>query len=134
MAELTRALAEARGDAKALNARVAVMRGAVGSGAVEVNGPGGGRGGGGVPGGAAAGGQGQGHQALWPAPAGEAAQKAQMKEDLYADLTGLIVMGVKRDGADQVYDCIQTGRNGSEFEACFFFHPFSFCVSLYPNY
>ncbi|KAI0888856.1 chromosome segregation protein Csm1/Pcs1-domain-containing protein [Annulohypoxylon maeteangense] len=39
---------------------------------------------------------------------------AQMKEDLYGDLTGLIVRGVKREenGGD-TYDCIQTGRNGT---------------------
>ncbi|KAI0899621.1 chromosome segregation protein Csm1/Pcs1-domain-containing protein [Annulohypoxylon nitens] len=43
-----------------------------------------------------------------------AAQIAQMKEDLYGDLTGLIVRGVKREenGGD-TYDCIQTGRNGT---------------------
>lgn len=37
-----------------------------------------------------------------------------MKEDLYADLTGLIVRGVKREPDEDVYDCIQTGRNGSK--------------------
>ncbi|ETS83314.1 hypothetical protein PFICI_05190 [Pestalotiopsis fici W106-1] len=42
-----------------------------------------------------------------------AVQSAQMKEDLYADLTGLIVRGIKRDQDDEVYDCIQTGRNGT---------------------
>lgn len=41
-------------------------------------------------------------------------QVAQLKEDLYSDLTGLIVRGVKRAEAGDVYDCIQTGRNGSE--------------------
>ncbi|KAI1409369.1 chromosome segregation protein Csm1/Pcs1-domain-containing protein [Hypoxylon sp. FL1857] len=43
-----------------------------------------------------------------------AAQVAQMKEDLYGDLTGLIIRGVKREqnGGD-TYDCIQTGRNGT---------------------
>ncbi|KAI1207104.1 chromosome segregation protein Csm1/Pcs1-domain-containing protein [Annulohypoxylon truncatum] len=42
------------------------------------------------------------------------AHVAQMKEDLYGDLTGLIVRGVKREqnGGD-TYDCIQTGRNGT---------------------
>ncbi|KAI2469935.1 chromosome segregation protein Csm1/Pcs1-domain-containing protein [Annulohypoxylon bovei var. microspora] len=42
------------------------------------------------------------------------AQVAQMREDLYGDLTGLIVRGVKREsnGGD-TYDCIQTGRNGT---------------------
>ncbi|KAL8285915.1 hypothetical protein RB600_010065 [Gaeumannomyces tritici] len=44
-----------------------------------------------------------------------AAQVAQMKEDLYGDLTGLIVRGVKRTPEEDVFDCIQTGRNGSMF-------------------
>lgn len=45
----------------------------------------------------------------------QAALVAQMKEDLYGDLTGLIVRGVKKEGvAEHVYDCIQTGRNGSK--------------------
>lgn len=48
----------------------------------------------------------------------EAAKKAQFQDqkvELYSDLTNLLVMGVKKseDGND-VYDCIQTGRNGSE--------------------
>ncbi|KAI2636997.1 chromosome segregation protein Csm1/Pcs1-domain-containing protein [Hypomontagnella submonticulosa] len=42
-----------------------------------------------------------------------AAQIAQMKEDLYGDLTGLIVRGVKRERNGETYDCIQTGRNGT---------------------
>lgn len=44
---------------------------------------------------------------------------AQKKEDLYGDLTGLIVRSVKREsGGEDMFDCIQTGRNGSKF---FFF-------------
>ncbi|KAK7998008.1 Ankyrin repeat protein [Apiospora arundinis] len=42
-----------------------------------------------------------------------AAQVAQLKEDLYADMTGLIITGVKREEDGEVYDCIQTGRNGT---------------------
>ncbi|KAK8042673.1 hypothetical protein PG994_013156 [Apiospora phragmitis] len=42
-----------------------------------------------------------------------AAQVAQLKEDLYADMTGLIITGVKREADGEVYDCIQTGRNGT---------------------
>jgi chromosome segregation ATPase len=49
------------------------------------------------------------------AEAAQAAQVAQLKEDLYSDLTGLIIRGVKRMEEGDVYDCIQTGRNGSEF-------------------
>ena len=38
----------------------------------------------------------------------------QLKEDLYSDLTGLIMRGVKKgEEGEDVYDCIQTGRNGS---------------------
>lgn len=48
------------------------------------------------------------------AEAAHAAQVAQMKEDLYSDLTGLILRGVERGSKSDAYDCIQTGRNGSE--------------------
>ncbi|KAJ5108902.1 hypothetical protein N7456_005577 [Penicillium angulare] len=44
----------------------------------------------------------------------EAAQMAQLKEDLYSDLTGLIIRDVKAREADHLYDCIQTGVNGSK--------------------
>lgn len=49
----------------------------------------------------------------------QATQQHQLKEDLYSDLTGLIVRGVKRDqqSGEDVYDCIQTGKNGSKFFA-----------------
>lgn len=43
-----------------------------------------------------------------------AAQVAQLKEDLYSDLTGLILRGVERKDESDIYDCIQTGRNGSK--------------------
>lgn len=49
------------------------------------------------------------------ASAEAAAHLAQMKEDLYGDLTGLIVRGIKQEQGVETYDCIQTGRNGSEF-------------------
>lgn len=39
---------------------------------------------------------------------------AQMKEDLYSDLTGLIIRGVKYEDKEDVFDCLQTGRNGSK--------------------
>ncbi|KAL8739692.1 MAG: hypothetical protein Q9190_007532 [Brigantiaea leucoxantha] len=47
--------------------------------------------------------------------AAQAAQTAQLKEDLYSDLTGLIIRSVEKGaGAEaDVYDCIQTGRNGT---------------------
>ncbi|WEW59341.1 hypothetical protein PRK78_004811 [Emydomyces testavorans] len=40
-------------------------------------------------------------------------QIAQLKEDLYSDLTGLIIRDVKRRDVDYLYDCIQTGFNGT---------------------
>ncbi|POS79742.1 hypothetical protein DHEL01_v201873 [Diaporthe helianthi] len=43
----------------------------------------------------------------------QATQTAKMKENLYSDLTGLVVTGIRRDGPEDVYDCIQTGRNGT---------------------
>ena len=48
------------------------------------------------------------------AEAAQAAQVAQLKEELYSDLTGLIVRSVKRTEEGYTYDCIQTGRNGSK--------------------
>lgn len=45
----------------------------------------------------------------------ESQRAAQLKEELYADLTGLIIRNVKKREADYLYDCIQTGRNGSKF-------------------
>ena len=49
-----------------------------------------------------------------PLPVSEAVQIAQMKEELYSDLTGLIIRSVKRSEDGDTYDCIQTGRNGSK--------------------
>ena len=49
------------------------------------------------------------------AEAAHAAQVAQLKEDLYSDLTGLILRGVDMGSEADVYDCIQTGRNGSKY-------------------
>ena len=49
------------------------------------------------------------------------AQKRLLKEELYRDLTGLLVMDVKRretdDGEEDVFDCIQTGRNGCKLRS-----------------
>ncbi|PKY04511.1 hypothetical protein P168DRAFT_327450 [Aspergillus campestris IBT 28561] len=47
------------------------------------------------------------------AEAAQAATVAQLKEDLYSDLTGLIIRDVKQREADCLYDCIQTGVNGT---------------------
>jgi cell division protein FtsB len=40
---------------------------------------------------------------------------ANLKLDLYCDMTGLIIHSVKRVEPETIYDCSQTGRNGSEF-------------------
>ncbi|KAF2019177.1 hypothetical protein BU24DRAFT_439449 [Aaosphaeria arxii CBS 175.79] len=49
--------------------------------------------------------------------AAEAAKEAQLKQnkiDLYSDLTNLVVVGTKKgDDGEDVYDCLQTGRNGT---------------------
>ncbi|KAL6717057.1 hypothetical protein ACLMJK_004971 [Lecanora helva] len=45
--------------------------------------------------------------------AAHAAQIAQLKEDLYCDLTGLILRGIERGEGFDTYDCLQTGPNGT---------------------
>jgi hypothetical protein len=49
--------------------------------------------------------------------AAEAAKEAQLRQskiDLYSDLTNLVIVGLKKgEDGDDVYDCLQTGRNGS---------------------
>lgn len=37
-----------------------------------------------------------------------------LKEEMYSDLTGLMIHTVKKDENEDIYDCIQTGRNGSK--------------------
>jgi hypothetical protein len=50
------------------------------------------------------------------AEAAHAAQRAaQAREDLYGDLTGLILRGLTQEEMGDVFDCVQTGRNGSKF-------------------
>jgi regulator of replication initiation timing len=49
------------------------------------------------------------------AEAQKEATLAKQKVDLYSDLTNLVVLGVKRsEDEEDVYDCLQTGRNGSK--------------------
>lgn len=45
---------------------------------------------------------------------GEAQKEAKMKENLYADLTGLLISSVKCSEGEDIFNCIQTGRNGCE--------------------
>jgi hypothetical protein len=54
-----------------------------------------------------------------PANGLDDAQIMKLKEDLYCDLTGLMIHGVKRVDGEDVFDCIQTGKNGSEYLASF---------------
>lgn len=51
------------------------------------------------------------------AEAAQLAQAAQLKEDIYSDLTGLVIQGVKRDVEDDIFNCLQTSRNGSKFSS-----------------
>lgn len=62
------------------------------------------------------------------AEAAQAAQIAQLKEDMYSDLTGLIMRGVERGAESDVYDCIQTGRNGSKSFSSPFRHHLPFLL------
>ncbi|KAL4965322.1 putative chromosome segregation protein (Pcs1) [Aspergillus stella-maris] len=66
-----------------------------------------------VPGSAIKGGGANRANAAANAEAAQAAQFAQLKEDLYSDLTGLIIRDVKKREKDSLYDCIQTGVNGT---------------------
>lgn len=56
-----------------------------------------------------------GNNRLMANAAEAAAQLSQKKENLYGDLTGLLVCGVKHEKDEEVFDCVQAGRNGSEF-------------------
>jgi len=50
------------------------------------------------------------------AEATKEAQFQKQKTELYSDLTNLIVLGVKKnEDEEEVYDCLQAGRNGSEY-------------------
>ncbi|KAF7718091.1 Uncharacterized protein PECH_002428 [Penicillium ucsense] len=66
-----------------------------------------------VPGSAIKGGIANRATAAATAEAAQVAQLAQLKEDLYTDFTGLIIRDVKNREADHLYDCIQTGVNGT---------------------
>ncbi|CAI7619901.1 unnamed protein product [Penicillium pancosmium] len=66
-----------------------------------------------VPGSAMKGGAANRAAAAANAEAVQSAQLAQLREDLYSDLTGLIIRDVKSRDEDHLYDCIQTGVNGT---------------------
>jgi hypothetical protein len=49
------------------------------------------------------------------AEANKEAQLQKQKIELYSDLTNLIVLGYKKnEDAEEIYDCLQAGRNGSK--------------------
>ena len=95
---LTTSLSESKTEIKALTMKLSAARSAEAAAVSK------------VPGSAIKGGA-----AIKAANNQQVAVSAQMKEDLYGDLTGLIVRGIKREGGEDIYDCIQTGRNGSKY-------------------
>ena len=103
IAQLTSSLSDAHIENKSLSAKLAANRNLATS-VESANGRG--------PGSAAK--ANGGIRLMGSAEVAQAAQTAQLKEDLYSDLTGLIIRDVKREAEDDVYDCIQTGRNGSK--------------------
>ncbi|KAK4041188.1 chromosome segregation protein Csm1/Pcs1-domain-containing protein [Parachaetomium inaequale] len=117
LTDLTTSLADSKSEIKSLNLKLSAARSAEAAaagaaGAAKV-----------VPGSAMKGGS-TGASRLAAANASEATLAAQKKEDLYGDLTGLIVRSVKREGGEDVFDCIQTGRNGTlHFKLAIDVHP-----------
>lgn len=117
--ELTASLAESKTEIKALNMKLTAARTAEAAAAAKataVN----------VPGSAVKGGHGGPASRMNMMTSNseavrQATLKGQQREDLYADLTGLIIRtipgtsngGGKDDAEDVIYDCIQTGRNGT---------------------
>ncbi|EEY18232.1 conserved hypothetical protein [Verticillium alfalfae VaMs.102] len=100
--ELSASLAEARKEIKNLSAKLSASRTVDASTAR-------------VPGGGTKGNHSSAALVVGP----DAVQAAQMKDDLYADLTGLIVRNVRREPIEDVFDCLQTGRNGTlHFKLC----------------
>ncbi|KAJ6106966.1 hypothetical protein N7512_010483 [Penicillium capsulatum] len=96
-------LASSQSEVKALQTKLAAARNTAASLETAAK----------VPGSAIKGGPANRATAAATAEAAQVAQLAQLKEDLYCDLTGLIVRDVKNRESDQLYDCIQTGVNGT---------------------
>ncbi|KAK5657678.1 hypothetical protein OQA88_2750 [Cercophora sp. LCS_1] len=101
VAGLTKSLAESKTEIKSLNMKLTAARSAEASAVASIK----------VPNSAMKGSTAAIKGAV--ASSQQATLSAQMKEDLYADLTGLIMRSAKRESSDDVYDCIQTGRNGT---------------------
>ncbi|BCR99096.1 putative chromosome segregation protein (Pcs1) [Aspergillus luchuensis] len=102
--EATSQLSSAQTEVKALQTKLAAARNTAASlenAAIK------------MPGSAIKSGANRANAAAVTAEAAQAAQFAQLKEDLYTDLTGLIIRDVKKRPSDNLYDCIQTGSNGT---------------------
>lgn len=93
----TTALTEAQNEVKSLNAKLDAARKAVQAPAVENKTP------------AAR----SNNNTLLGGSSAEATKHAVLKEELYRDLTGLIINSIKRRDGEDEYSCIQTGRNGT---------------------
>ncbi|KAI9372738.1 chromosome segregation protein Csm1/Pcs1-domain-containing protein [Aspergillus egyptiacus] len=107
--QATSQLAAAQSEVKALQTKLAAARNTAATlEQAALKAPGSAMKGGAVKGGAA-----NRATAAVTAEAAHAAQFAQLKEDLYSDLTGLIIRDVKKREEDSLYDCIQTGVNGT---------------------
>ena len=103
VAQLTSALSDAHVENKALSTKLAANR-SVATSVESINGR--------APGSAVK--ANGGIRVMGSAEVAQAVQIAQLKENLYSDLTGLIIRDVKREDGGDVFDCIQTGRNGSK--------------------
>jgi len=103
--ELQRGLQEQQNEAKILSAKLIVAENHSKRNAVAVPGsavkPKGGIGGGASGGGMAGAGQ-----------AAEEAWIARVKEELFQDLTGLLIMNFKKEARKTVFECLQTSSTG----------------------
>jgi hypothetical protein len=121
--KLSSGLVEAQNEVKTLQAKLAASRNAA-SNVESIHSKG--------PGGVAKNGSAGRTILVGSAEAAEAAQVAQLKEDLYTDMTGLIIRDVKKRQSDHLYDCIQTGLNGSKQPPAYLFFFFFLWTFLFP--
>jgi len=99
IAELNKAVATAQKDNQMLQAKLTAAE------ASRVQ----------VPGSAAKAGRGGVVALAMAGLAGDQAWKCQVKEELYRDLTNLVIMTTKKDAETHVFECLQTGTNGSKW-------------------
>lgn len=96
IADLTNTVAKSDREIQSLSTKLEASR------AAEVNGK--------VPGSAI---KGANNNKNWTGQS-ELVHAARVKEDMYSDLTGLLVRGVEEGDEGPVFDCLQTGKNGSK--------------------